>query len=282
MERAAVEAVAFDVYQYAYPLVTMEITRRQATNVPSADSVPGRAPMNQFAHFRSYPVAEAQDVVRLNFDTRSSFVWLDLRDEPLVVSVPESPDRYYLTPTLDVWTDVFAEPGTRTTGGLAADFALVAPGWQRSLPDGVEMLRCPTPMVWIMGRTQTNGPADYGAVHAVQDQFRVTPLSAWGGGVHAADGLCRRPRDRHRDAAARPGQHDERHRAASNVRGAADDSSSTRPRLPDPLPHAASRPSPGRAVRRGGPRRRRARSNRRRRGGGAAGHHGFDGRREPG
>jgi hypothetical protein len=190
VDRAKAEATAFDVYQYAYPLVTMDITRRQATNVASAGTLAMRAPMNQFAHFRSYPEADARDVVRFNFDTLYSFAWLDLREEPVVVSVPDAPDRFYLTPMLDMWTDVFAVPGTRTTRGVAGNFALVAPGWDGSLPDDVELLRSPTPMVWIMGRTQTNGPADYEAVHAVQDQFRATPLSGWGKDYTPLTGLA--------------------------------------------------------------------------------------------
>ncbi len=105
--------------------------------------------------------------------------------EPVVLSVPDS-DRYYLTPMLDMWTDVFAVPGTRTTGGVAKDFVLVAPGWQGSIPDGVEVLRAPTSIVWVMGRTQCNGPDDFPAVHAIQDAYRLVPLSRWGSGPTAA------------------------------------------------------------------------------------------------
>ncbi|WP_346840072.1 DUF1254 domain-containing protein [Microbulbifer sp. SAOS-129_SWC] len=174
------KALARRVYLYAYPLVVMDITMRQATSVPNAETAPMRAPVNQFAHFREYPGADARDVVRFNFDTLYSFAWLDLRDGPQVLSLPDSGGRYYLMPMLDMWTDVFAVPGTRTTGNGAGNFAIVAPDWQGQLPAGVDLIRAPTPIIWIMGRTQTNGPDDYANVHRLQDAYKLTPLSRWG------------------------------------------------------------------------------------------------------
>lgn len=71
----ALAAIVRDAFIYAYPLVLMDLTRQQTTNVPDATTVPMRAPMNQFAHFRSYPKADSRDVVRFNFDTLYSFAW---------------------------------------------------------------------------------------------------------------------------------------------------------------------------------------------------------------
>src|SRR5215475_7950667 len=70
--------IARDAYLYAYPIVTMDVSMRQSTNVPNANTIPLRAPINQFAHARAYPRAEDRDVVRYNFDTLYSPVWLDL------------------------------------------------------------------------------------------------------------------------------------------------------------------------------------------------------------
>lgn len=172
--------IARDAYVFAYPIVTMDVSMHQSTNVPDAKTIPLRAPVNQFAHARTYPRAQDRDVVRYNFDTLYSPAWLDLAPEPIILSVPDTAGRYYLLPMLDMWTDVFSVVGSRTTGTKAGDFALVAPGWNGALPDGIEKIVAPTPTIWILGRTQTNGPADYDNVHKVQDGYKLTPLSQWG------------------------------------------------------------------------------------------------------
>ena len=109
-----------EAYLYLYPLVTMEVSRRQMTNMP-AGKTPGRAPMGQFAHVPAFPAADFRIVVRPNFDTLYSSIWLDLSGGPVIMSIPDTGGRYYVFPAYDMWTDVFAAPGWRTTGtGVAA------------------------------------------------------------------------------------------------------------------------------------------------------------------
>jgi hypothetical protein len=165
-------------YVYFYPLVTMDLTRRQLTNAARAEGIHG--PTNTFVSLGEFPPADMKVVVRPNFDTLYSSAWLDLTKEPMIVSAPDTHGRYYLLPMLDMWTDVFASPGWRTTGTQAANYAVVPPGWSGALPAGVVRIDAPTSYVWIIGRTKTDGPADYAAVHAVQAGYKVTPLSRWG------------------------------------------------------------------------------------------------------
>ncbi len=170
---------AIDAYLYGYPLVTMELTRRVMTNVAEPDA--RRAPMGRFANMRQYPDAAFRDFTTPNADTLYSIAWLDLAKEPYVLSLPDMRGRYFLMPMMSGWTDVFASPGTRTTGDGAQVFALTGPGFTGALPPGVTRIASPTNMVWILGRTYCDGTAeDYRAVHALQNAYALTPLSAYG------------------------------------------------------------------------------------------------------
>ena len=181
-------AIGVDAYLYFYPLVTMDLTRRQLTNVETGNGFGG--PMNTFANVPAYPTAQDRAVVRPNFDTLYSSGWLDLTNEPMVVSMPNTSGRYYLLPMLDMWTDVFASPGWRTTGTQAQTFVIAPLGWRPDLrdrlidefrlPKDTQRIDAPTPYVWIIGRIKTDGPADYDAVHKIQAGLKITPLSRWG------------------------------------------------------------------------------------------------------
>jgi hypothetical protein len=172
------EAIATLAYAYGYPLVVMDVSRDVMTAVPTIEAK--KVPVNQFLHMAEFPDDTFKDVVSPNVDTLYSSAWLDLAPEPMVLRVPDTGRRYYLMPMLDAWTNVFASPGTRTTGNGAGAFALVGPNWKGTLPEGVQEIKAPTNLVWIIGRTYTAGKKDYAAVHALQKQYELLPLSAWG------------------------------------------------------------------------------------------------------
>jgi hypothetical protein len=176
---AEAHAIGVDAYIYFYPLISMDITRRQATNIEPGKLF-GRGPMNMFVNVPEFPPANFRDVVRSNFDTLYSIAWLDMSKEPIVVSAPDTSGRYYLLPMLDMWTDVFASPGWRTTGTQAGNFLITPPGWSGTVPADMTRISAPTPTVWVIGRTKTDGPSDYDAVHKIQAGYKVTMLSDWG------------------------------------------------------------------------------------------------------
>ena len=201
----AAHAIGVDAYLYFYPLISMDITRKQSTNIEPGKEF-GKGPMNMFVNVPAYPPADLKVVVRINFDTLYSIAWLDLTKEPQIVSVPDTDGRYYLLPMLDMWTDVFASPGWRTTGTKAGNFLVTPPGWSGTVPAGFTRINAPTPYVWVIGRTKTDGPADYDAVHKIQAGYKVTPLSQLGQDARARESEDR-PDRRYEDAAENSGRY---------------------------------------------------------------------------
>jgi hypothetical protein len=172
-------AIGTEAYIYGYPLVTMEYTRRVLTNVEKPEGK--TAPMGQFIRLRAYPNAADKQVTAPNTDTLYTTSWLDVGKEPWILSLPETQDRYYLMPMLDGWTEVFQDPGKRTTGTGPQKYAITGPGWSGTLPDGVIEYKSPTSLIWILGRIYCTGtPEDYDAAHKVQDDISAVPLSSYG------------------------------------------------------------------------------------------------------
>ena len=132
-------AIGVDAYIYFYPLILMDLTRKQSTNMLMPEF--GKGPMNMFVNVPAYPPADFKGVVRSNFDTLYSIAWLDLTREPVVVSAPDTNGRYYLLPMLDMWTDVFASTGKRTTGTNAQLLAIAGPDWRGDLPAEASLIR---------------------------------------------------------------------------------------------------------------------------------------------
>ena len=171
--------VVSDAYVYGYPLVTMEMTRRVITNAVEQEGT--RGPMGTIIKLRAYPDASFRDITAPNADTLYTTAFFDAGDEPWVLSAPDMKGRYFLLPFLDGWTNVFAVPGSRTTGTGAQTFVISGPGWSGDVPAGMTQIKSPTAIVWLLGRIYCTGtPEDYAAVHALQDAFKLQPLSTWG------------------------------------------------------------------------------------------------------
>lgn len=168
--------IGVQAYIYGYPLVEMYRVRYTRVFDPHQKQ---RVDLNQFLHFRQLRDHTATTVVGPNNDTLYSSAWLDLAREPVVLDVPDTDGRYYVMQMLDFYTNNFAYVGKRATGTKAGSFALVGPGWKGELPDQVTRIDAPTNAVWIIGRTFIDGQEDLPIVHAIQDQYRLTPLSNW-------------------------------------------------------------------------------------------------------
>ena len=171
--------IASDAYIYGYPLVTMEMTRRVITNVAKPEGT--RAPMGTLIKMREYPNASYRDITAPECRHALHDGVLRCWRRSLGAELPDMKGRYFLLPLLSGWTDVFQVPGTRTTGTQAQTFLITGPGWSGTVPAGMSQLRSPTAIVWLLGRIYCTGtPQDYAEVHALQDQFKLQPLSTWG------------------------------------------------------------------------------------------------------
>ena len=157
-----------EAYLYGYPLVMMETTRIQSAKYIG--------PENQLRMVRQFPNAQFKDVVRPNVDTLYTTAFISMKEGPWAFEMPANNKRYELMPFMDAWTNVFASPGTRTSGNQGATYLLAGPQWEGQVPKGMTLLKSPTDMVWLIGRTQTNGTADFATVHELQNRLR---LSKW-------------------------------------------------------------------------------------------------------
>ena len=169
------QTIAEDAYIYGYPLVLMDVMRRQCTSVPMPTAT--RAPKNQFAHLRRY-LDTPQHMISGNADALYSLAWLDLSKQPIVLTVPAT-SRYYVFNLINGWTDVFSVVGSRTTCGQERSFAIIGPNWEGEVSSRLQNILAPTDMVWIVGRTQSSSQDDLGWVHTLQDQFGLVPLGDW-------------------------------------------------------------------------------------------------------
>jgi hypothetical protein len=170
--------IATDAYIYGYSLITTAVTRMQMTHTDKVEGL--RGPVGQFINVKRYPPGDYRGASAPNADTLYSAAWVDL-SEPQVFSHPDMGKCYFLFPMVDLWMPIIQSPGSRTTGGKAGNFLLTGPGWKGEVPEGMTHYEFGSRYMLILGRTYANGSdADYRAVNALQAQYTITPLSAWG------------------------------------------------------------------------------------------------------
>ncbi|NBM19201.1 DUF1254 domain-containing protein [Streptomyces sp. GC420] len=166
---------------YGFPYIhNARLRHRWVTQEPDTDTTPYAA-VNHFWHGRRPFDASTRNVPYPNNDTLYSIAWVDLSTEPVVLSHPDMGERYFTFELVGITSDNYDYVGRRTTGPGAGDFALVGPGWTGELPDGVRRTAtAPSPWILIWGRTLAEGEDDLPHVHALQRQYRLTPLHLFG------------------------------------------------------------------------------------------------------
>lgn len=118
--------------------------------------------------------------VGVNHDTLATTGWLDLRQEPQVLHVPDFSRRYYSVQFTDPFNVNFAYVGTRTTGTQAGDYLITGPGWNGQVPGGLTQISSPNNSVLVLGRVLVYSDSDLSTAFQLSKQMRLTPLSQWG------------------------------------------------------------------------------------------------------
>ncbi|NMV38935.1 DUF1254 domain-containing protein [Ralstonia insidiosa] len=165
------EAQVRSAYVYAFPLMMTDALMQVTSAI---------APNGRFMHQRTLEDEALPAGVRARVDVLASSAFVDLRNGPVVLSLPDVGRRHIWVAVHDAWTDVFESIGNRTTGTRAANYAITPPGWDGTLPAGVKQIAAPTNLVWVVARTQVAGQRDEAAARRVQDRYRITPLDAFG------------------------------------------------------------------------------------------------------
>ncbi len=164
---ASAATLAADAYIWGSPLVISMRTVQSFARVIGVNHLAAQPALSD-------PTSRL--IVAPNVDTLYSVAVLDLRDGPLVLTVPAIHDRYYVYQFLDMYTESFAYVGTRATGGAAGSWVIAAPGWPGTAPAGDQVIKASTPIVFLLGRFLVSGPADVAAAHRVMKAVQLGPL----------------------------------------------------------------------------------------------------------
>jgi len=182
-------AYSIGVQAYIWGFAPMEVNRtvKFMTNV-EAPRFPGFAPINQFTHASKLADHTFTAVPRANNDTYYSTAWLDLSDEPMILTIPDMGERFYVFQLIDAYSNNFNYVGSRARGGKGRKIALCNKGWSGKLPADIERIDAPTPIMYVLGRTLVEGKEDSPNVIALQNQMTLIPFSKYGSDYVAPKG----------------------------------------------------------------------------------------------
>lgn len=172
-------AIAEEAYIYAYPMLQNYRSIFGMALFPASPAY--RAPLNHMKSDARLLGPDFKSVVTPNNDTPYTMAVLDLRAEPMVLSVPEIPDkRYYSFQLIDLFTHNFDYIGSRATGYGAGSYLIARPRWEGNKPKGIDkVIRSETDLVFVIGRTQLLDPDDMPNVAAIQEGYKLEPLSSF-------------------------------------------------------------------------------------------------------
>jgi hypothetical protein len=140
-----------------------------------------RAPLNLLGSAANVFTPKDTAIVTPNSDTPYSMLWMDLRAEPLVLSIPKiDKERYYSVQLIDLYTQNFDYLGTRTTGNDGGLYLVAGPDWKGEVPAGVDkVIRPETQLAYAIYRTQLFGETDIENVRVIQTGYLVQTLSSY-------------------------------------------------------------------------------------------------------
>ncbi len=176
---AEARAIAKEAYIYGYPMV--DNYRIEYAYFVNKNDPEYMAPWNQIKNLAKVYTPADKAVQTPNSDTPYSWAGLDLRAEPIVISVPAiEKERYYSIEIFDAYTFIVGYAGSRATGNNAANFMVVGPGWKGETPKGMKKVYVSdTDFDVVVFRTQLFDPADMGNVEKIQAAYKMQPLSAF-------------------------------------------------------------------------------------------------------